>query len=165
MSTASDVLVASDRARDVGRAATRRHLTIGVAESLTGGLVASTLAAAPGAGEWFRGAIVAYAADVKHDVLGTGDHPVVSRGMAEAMAEGAADRLDADVTVALTGVGGPDEECGVPPGTVWIAVHRRPDLTRATLEQFAGDPKEVCDASVLRALELLLEVLDAPMTS
>ena len=60
-----------------------------------------------------------------------------------------------------TGVGGPDCEDGIEPGTVWIAVHRRPHVTAASLEHFDGDPTAVCAASVERGLELVLDALAA----
>ena len=66
-----------------------RGWSLGVAESLTGGLVASRLVAVPGASEWFRGAVVAYDASVKRSVLGVGNGPVVTPEAAAAMAEGA----------------------------------------------------------------------------
>jgi nicotinamide-nucleotide amidase len=146
----------------LGALAEECKLTVGVAESLTGGRVASTLAAVTGSAEWFRGAVVAYSPDVKRGLLGVGAHPVVSKPTAEEMAVGAARCLDADITVSLTGVGGPDPQDGIPPGTVWMAVHRRPERVSASLEQFDGDPDTVCEKSVERALELLVaELLDA----
>jgi nicotinamide-nucleotide amidase len=67
-----------------------RGLTLGVAESLTGGLIASRLVNVAGASAWFRGGVVAYDSQVKFDVLGVPVGPVVSEAAAAAMAEGAA---------------------------------------------------------------------------
>ena len=80
-----------------------RGLTLGVAESLTGGLVGAGSAAVPGASEWFRGSIVAYASEVKRTLLGVGDGPVVSEAAAEEMALGAVAALGADVGLSLPG--------------------------------------------------------------
>ena len=66
------------------------HLTLGLAESLTEACVASRLVNVPGSSAWFRGSIVAYASQVKFDVLGVPEGPVVSEDAARAMAEGAA---------------------------------------------------------------------------
>ena len=66
-----------------------RGLSLGLAESLTGGLIASRLVNVPGASKWFRGSIVSYATEVKFDLLGVAEGPVVSAAAAEAMAIGA----------------------------------------------------------------------------
>ena len=72
-------------------------LTFGVAESLTGGLIASRLVNVAGASSWFRGGVVAYDSQVKFDVLGVPTGPVVTESAAAAMAEGAARVTRADV--------------------------------------------------------------------
>ena len=131
--------------------------TVGVAESLTGGKISTAFAAAPEAGTWFRGAVVAYSEGVKRDVLGVPDDcPVVSRACAQQMAEGAARLLGADYAVAVTGVGGPGSQDGEPPSTVWFAVSG-PIGTRAHQHRFDGDPDEVLELTVDEALRLLIE--------
>ncbi|HVF15244.1 MAG TPA: competence/damage-inducible protein A [Acidimicrobiales bacterium] len=97
-------------------------LTLGAAESLTGGLVGSRLAEVPGSSEWFRGSIVAYDSKVKYDLLDVPEGPVVSEEAASAMASGARKRLEADVGLGVTGVAGPTTQEGKPVGTVFIAV-------------------------------------------
>jgi nicotinamide-nucleotide amidase len=97
-------------------------LTLGVAESLTGGLVAARLTEAAGATDFFRGAVVAYQSEVKFDLLGVPEGPVVSEAAARAMAEGACKVLGADVGIGVTGVAGPAEQEGQPVGTVFMAV-------------------------------------------
>ncbi len=97
-------------------------LTLGAAESLTGGMVGSRLAEVPGSSEWFKGSIVAYASEVKYDLLGVPEGPVVSREAAAAMASGAARVLGADVGLGVTGVAGPTTQEGQPVGTVFTAV-------------------------------------------
>jgi nicotinamide-nucleotide amidase len=134
-----------------------RGLSVSVAESLTGGLLASRFARAEGASTWFRGGIVAYSADVKRQVLHTGPAPVVSRETVIGMARGAARLLDADLSVAVSGVGGPDPQDGVPPGTVWIAVVAG-SREVAELHKFDGDPDEVCTATCDEAVALALRV-------
>lgn len=106
----------------IGEVAGRCSWTVGCAESLTSGAIASALGQGPQASEWFRGGVVAYAVGVKHDLLGVPQVPVVSREAALAMAQGARERLGADVAVAVTGVGGPDPQDGLEPGTVWVGV-------------------------------------------
>jgi nicotinamide-nucleotide amidase len=84
-------------------------------------MVATALAAAEAAAEWFRGSLVAYSSEVEHDVLAVPDGPVVSAGAAEAMAAGVRRLLDADIAVAVTGSGGPSAQDGQDPGTVYCA--------------------------------------------
>ena len=81
-------------------------------------------------------------ATVKHRVLGVRPGPVISRQAAIDMARGAARLLDADLAVAVTGVGGPDPQEGQSPGTVWIAAVAS-DREIAELHRFDGDPSEV----------------------
>jgi nicotinamide-nucleotide amidase len=140
---------------DLGSEISGRRLTVGVAESLTGGLLSNRFARADGASDWFRGGVVAYSADVKHKLLGTRPGPVVSRDAVLDMARGAARILAADVVVAVSGVGGPEPQDGLPPGTVWIAVVAG-DRERAELHRFAGDPDHVCAATCDAAIALVL---------
>jgi nicotinamide-nucleotide amidase len=147
-------------AEQIARIAQDRGLTVAVAESLTGGKVACHLAAAPNASMWFRGGVVAYSSQVKYDVLGVPAGPVISKQCATAMAAGVAHLLDATLTVATTGVGGPDSQEGQPPGTVWLGVSTGAD---ATAEQrcFSGEPSDVLDRTVVDALRLLRDAAAA----
>lgn len=135
----------------LAEAARSARRSIAIAESLTGGLLSSRLAGLPGAGEWYLGAVVAYASSVKHDVLGVPDVPVVSEAAAEALADGVAGLLHADVSLTVTGVGGPGPQDGVAAGTVWIGL-RDHEGTRARGFRFGGEPADVlrqtCDAAI-----------------
>ena len=135
-------------------------LSVGVAESLTGGELSARLAATPGSGTWFRGGIVAYSSDVKRSVLDVPPGPVVSEVAAQVMATGACRLLGADISVSVTGVAGPDEQDGEPPGTVWFALHHTDKRTITLLQHFPGDPEDVVDATCTRAIDLLIEVLE-----
>ena len=99
----------------------QQGLTLGTAESLTGGLIASRLTSVPGASEVFRGGVVSYASEVKYDVLGVPEGPVVTEEASAAMSEGACRVLGCDVALAVTGVAGPAEQEGLPAGTVFFA--------------------------------------------
>jgi nicotinamide-nucleotide amidase len=127
---------------------------VAVAESLTGGLLCSRFARQEGASDWFRGGVVAYTRMTKERLLDIGDAPVVSEAAARAMAAHVAELLSADVAVAVTGVGGPDPEDGIPPGTVWIALHSV-GRAEAHLFHFDGDPTAVCDQTCDAAEALL----------
>jgi nicotinamide-nucleotide amidase len=96
-------------------------LTLGVAESLTGGMIGSCLTDVAGASAVFRGSLVTYASDVKRDLLGVPEGPVVSEAAVIAMAEGACRVLGATCSLAVTGVAGPEPQDGEDPGTVWMA--------------------------------------------
>jgi len=106
----------------VGHMLKARGLTLGLAESMTGGLVASRLTNVVGASDWFRGSIVSYASEVKYDLLDVPEGPVVSAEAAKAMAEGARKALGADIGLSVTGVAGPAEQDGQPVGTVFFGV-------------------------------------------
>ena len=104
-----------------------RGWTVATAESLTAGLVAARLADVPGASAVLRGGVVAYAPEVKRDVLGVPaevleDHGTVSDATAASMAQRVRELTGADVGVALTGVAGPDPSEGHPPGRVHVGL-------------------------------------------
>jgi nicotinamide-nucleotide amidase len=148
-----DVKAIADLAASAG-------LTVGAAESLTGGAVSSALARGSGAADWYRGCLVSYGEQVKFDVLGVTPGPLVSERCAVEMVRGVAGLLGVDAAVSTTGAGGPDEEEGQPPGTVYVGVYLRGEVTCERLD-LDGDPGEVVEAATERALELLLEAMQA----
>ena len=146
-------------ARSVSHAASRDGRRLAIVESLTGGLVCSDLAASPGSSEWFRGGVVAYDRTTKHGALGVPDGPVVSEPAVRTMAEKAAELLGADLTLAVSGAGGPEPQDDQPPGTVWFAMTDRGE-TEAWLEQFeTDDPGDVLTSTRIRSLQALLDHL------
>jgi nicotinamide-nucleotide amidase len=155
------------RAEDVARSALESGARIAVAESLTGGQLAAALAAAPDAATWFAGSLVAYHTDVKRNVLHVGTGSVLSARCALAMARNVRVLLQADVAVAVTGVGGPGPQEGHPAGSVWLAVVGPDDQPAGAAELLLpGDPAEVVARSVDSALQLLLDaVRDVPRSS
>ena len=138
----------------VGRLLVDRGLTLAVAESLTGGLVASRIVAVAGSSGWFRGGVVAYASEVKHDLLDVPDGPVVSAAAAEAMADGVRRRLGADVGLATTGVAGPTEQEGHPPGTVWLGLAIG-DEVDAIQVRLPGDRDRIRQMTVISLMDRL----------
>ena len=105
-----------------------KGLTLGSAESCTGGLIAKRMTDLPGSSAVFRGGVVSYATEVKHTVLGVPEelleqYGAVSEPVARAMAEGAQRVLGCDLAVSTTGVAGPDsDERGNPVGLVYVAL-------------------------------------------
>lgn len=131
-----------------------RSLTVAVAESLTGGYVAGRLCAVPGASRAFQGGVVAYQSQVKFDLLGLEEGPVVTEAAALAMAHGVRRQLKADIGLATTGVAGPDEAEGRPVGTVCLAVAGSM-AERAVTVQLPGDRERIRQFSTITLLDLL----------
>jgi PncC family amidohydrolase len=140
-------------------------LTLGVAESCTGGLLGHTLTNVPGSSDYFKGGIVAYANPIKHRLLQVQEstldqHGAVSQETALAMARGVRSVLAVDVAAAITGVAGPGGGTPEKPvGTVWIAVsHAGGEISK--LFHLPGDRLQVKQASAQAAIEMLLQVLE-----
>ncbi len=143
------------------------NITLAVAESLTGGLLCSTLINPPGASRVVRGGIVAYATDIKASALGVdakhlAEHGAVNAEVAIAMAEGVRARMAASIGIATTGVAGPDPQDGVAPGTAFVAIafggDRPPVVDKLTVP---GSRDEVRLRAVLAAIALLENSLRA----
>ncbi|MHB1583362.1 MAG: nicotinamide-nucleotide amidohydrolase family protein [Acidimicrobiales bacterium] len=145
--------------RAVAELLLERGLLLGVAESLTGGLIASRLVDVPGASRWFRGGVVAYDAGVKHALLGVPPGGVVTAEAAAEMAGGARRVLGADVGLGITGVAGPDEQEGVAVGTVFVGL-ALPGHDSVTAElHLPGDRPRVRQYAAISALDLLRRTL------
>jgi nicotinamide-nucleotide amidase len=137
-----------------------RGWTLGVAESVTGGLIGARLANVPGASETFRGTIGAYATDVKRSILGVTADLVVSEESAKQMAEGARRVLGADVGIAVTGVAGPTEQDGQAVGTVCFGMAFPDGTVEAVSTRLPGDRERVRQFSTISLLNLLRQRLD-----
>ena len=145
----------------VGGLLRRRSLTLAVAESLTGGLVASRLVNVDGASQWFRGGVVSYATDVKRELLGVPDGPVVTAEAAAAMARGVRIALQSDVGLALTGVAGPEPDEGVEVGTVFVGLAISNGAPTSVRLQLPGDRRRVREYATISALDLVRRTLSA----
>ena len=137
----------------------KRGLTLALAESVTGGLVSGRLTQIAGASDVFRGAVVSYASDVKHDVLHVSPGPVVSETAAAQMAQGAKDLLGADVGLALTGVAGPDQQDGQPVGTLCVAVVLPDGQVHTKTFALPGQREQMRQMSVISSLDMLRGLL------
>ena len=149
-----------DLARDVVARAVASGTTLATAESLTGGLVAATLASVPGVSAVLRGGVVSYTDAVKTRLLGVDptvlvDLGAVSTPVAVAMADGARAALGADLAVSTTGVAGPGPVDGVPAGRVLVAVAGQHGPTQVLELDLDGDRAEVRAATVAHALRAL----------
>jgi nicotinamide-nucleotide amidase len=147
----------------VAAALAARGWTLGLAESLTGGLLASRLTDVAGVSEVFRGSVVSYASDVKFDLLEVPEGPVVSAEAAEAMAAGARRLLGCDVGLAVTGVAGPAEQDGQPVGTVFIGLSVGDDPPTSVRIRLPGERRTIRELTVISALDVLRRrLLDEP---
>ncbi len=144
-----------------------RQLTLGVAESLTGGEIAAQIVALPGASTYFLGAVVAYDNAVKAQVLGVDAQLLAEQGavnvqVAMQMVRGVQNVLRVQVAIATTGVAGPAELAGQLPGTVLVAVAIG-DRVRVEKFGFTGTRADVRKRTVNAAFSLLLAELSGKL--
>ena len=136
-------------------------LRVVAAESCTGGLVTAALTHHPGSSDVVQGGFVTYSNEMKHRLLGVeiillDRVGAVSREVAAAMAEGALARSGADLAVSVTGIAGPGGATATKPvGLVWFGLARGGHPSRTEHAIMPGDRREVREASVRRALDLL----------
>ncbi len=156
----------SDNPADIIGLAVAKGVTLGCAESLTGGLVASALVEVAGASAVFKGSIVAYDLMAKNELLGVSAALLAEKGAvnpdtAIAMAEGATRALGADFAVATTGVAGPDPDpvSGALPGLFFIAVAGGELGTMVREVKVEGDRGAVRSAACRAALLALHDAL------
>lgn len=140
------------------------NLTLAVAESCTGGLLGARLTAIPGSSDVVYGGVIAYANDVKRDLLDVDQnlldaHGAVSEQVVRRMAEGARARLHASIGIGITGIAGPGGGTPEKPvGTVWVALAQQ-NGTRALQLRLIGDRDEIRRRATQSALELVRRTL------
>lgn len=177
---ASSIVTATDPlASQLHQLLSERGQTVAVAESLTGGMLAEMLTVAPGASAVFRGGVVTYASEVKHDLLGVDAERVISAECASQMASGVRRLMGSDWALATTGVAGPDRQEDQPVGTVFIGLAGPGDLADPSGSSNQSDPagsprieahrlslsgsrEEIRTTTCTRALAVLLDALPAP---
>ena len=151
---------------EVGRMLSQRGGTLAIAESLTGGLVASRVTDVPGASSYLLEAVVAYSAPPQARLLGVSEatleaHGAVSEQVAREMAEGARERAGATWGLSTTGIAGPTGATATKPvGLVFVALSG-PGGTVAERHLFGGDRLAIKASASEAALRLLLERLRA----
>ena len=154
----------SSRAGELVSVAGLEGITVGFAESLTGGQISSSVVAVPGASAVLKGSIVSYTNEVKEKVLGVSPdiisaHTEVSAECAKAMAEGAKSVLGVDLAVSVTGIAGPTGELpGKPVGTVYMGYCFR-DISGALRLNFEGDRDTIRTCTVLEALNQAISLI------
>lgn len=148
----------------VGAAFAEKGMTVGLAESCTGGYIAHKFTQVPGSSNYFLGSIVCYSADVKVSLLGIArelinDAGVVSEPVAEEMAKRARIVLNADYGLGVTGLLSPDDAYTVSPGTVCIAVANKDRVVSKTF-QFYYDRIRNKELAVQYGFLLLWKILN-----
>lgn len=142
----------------------RENRTLVTAESLTGGMIAASVAGVSGASAVLLGGVISYAPRVKHEVLGVEQSVidtvgVVSEACAIEMARGARALMKADVAISATGIAGPTGGTPENPvGTVWLGVSG-PKGTAAKQFVFAGDRQSIREQSACEALKQALDAI------
>ena len=139
--------------------------SVTTAESCTGGGIAQAITDVVGSSQWFSHGFVSYSNSAKQQLLGVGEASIerygaVSQQVVEEMAVGALATSLADVSIAVSGVAGPDggtEE--KPVGTVWIAWAVKDKSTISHCYHFSGDRKTIRNQSVSKALSVLISLL------
>ena len=138
--------------------------TLVTAESLTGGGIGAALTAVPGSSAVYKGGVISYTDEVKHELLGVDEeilrrYGAVSLWTAGAMASGVRKLLQADVAVSVTGLAGPGgDEFGHKVGTVFIGFENQAKSI-AKEYRFTGDREAVRRQTICAALELILEMM------
>lgn len=143
--------------------------TLGTAESCTGGRIAESIIAVPGASEYFKGGIISYTDEIKEKVLGV-DHDTlveknaVSEEVACMMVRGAIRALNVDFAIAATGYAGPGGGTKeIPVGTIWLACGTADEIV--TFKQVEDDGRDVNLAkATTKALQMFLDYLKTHLT-
>ena len=145
----------------IGEKLRSKVMTVGTAESCTGGAVAALLTSVPGSSDYFRGSIVAYSNEIKQRLLGVSEsdllqYGAVSRQVVEQMAQGAMRALRCDFSIATSGIAGPGGgTADKPVGTVWIAVANK-DSVISKKFHFTAIREQNIQRTVNTALLMLL---------
>lgn len=140
-------------------------LTLGTAESCTGGRIAEAIISVPGASAYFKGGIISYTNDVKENVLGVDsqlleEKTAVCEDVAIAMVKGAIKILNVDFAISTTGVAGPGGGThDIPVGTIWIACGNKDNIVTMKLEEDYGRDINLAIATS-KALQLFLKYME-----
>ncbi|HSV38198.1 MAG TPA: CinA family protein [Nocardioidaceae bacterium] len=140
-----------------------RHETVATAESLTGGLLGQLITSVPGSSSMYVGGVIAYATEVKQQLLGVSSstverHGVISGECAEEMAAGALTAFGSTWALSTTGVAGPESQEDKPVGTVYVAVAGPRTAVRAL--RLEGDRADIRRQACEQALLALLETVN-----
>jgi len=148
----------------LGRKFTLKQKTIATAESCTGGYIAHLITSVSGCSEYYKGSIVAYSNEIKHQILGVSNdslnfHGAVSKEVVEQMALGARRIFKTDFAIATSGIAGPGgERPDKPVGSVWIAI-ATPEIVFSEKFSFGNNRERNIRRASIVALNMLLNQL------
>ena len=151
-------------AQRIGKLLLAKNLTLSVCESCTGGMLGSIITSVAGSSKYFLGGVVAYADNVKQEIVGVRSQTLqrcgaVSTAAVREMALGIKKRMRSDIGIAITGIAGPGGGSGIKPiGTVYIAIVVR---KRITMQRclFKGSRQEIRRAACAKTLDMLEQML------
>lgn len=152
-------------AKEVGESLKECGMLLATAESCTGGGLSFWITSIPGSSEWFDRGFVTYSDASKVEILGVNPMTIetygaVDEATAREMAEGTLRHSHADISIAITGIAGPDGGSTLKPvGTVWIAIAKRHAKTVAFDDKYPGNRQEIRMRVIERALESLIKIL------
>jgi competence/damage-inducible protein CinA C-terminal domain len=161
MPTHSPILPLRQSTEELAALLLRYGLTCATAESCTGGMVGAALTDLPGSSAWFKGGVIAYANEVKRELLDVQEEDLerygaVSHATVRRMALGACSAIGTDLAVSLSGVAGPDGGSPEKPvGTVYIGLAAR-GMVQTFRHHFPGDREAVRQAATLQAVKYLV---------
>jgi nicotinamide-nucleotide amidase len=140
-----------------------KNLTIAVAESLTGGLIAASLTEIPGASKVFKGSITAYVDEIKQNVLNVKEETItnftsISEQVALEMAINVRKTMKSDIGISTTGIAGPEKSAGFAPGLVFVAISIG-DHNMCQKLEITGDRSKIRNQTVQELLQLTLSRL------
>ena len=146
-------------AAEVGQLLLEKGLTLGTAESCTGGAIGAVLTSLAGSSSWFNGGVISYSNNAKIKLLGVPadsikTHGAVSQEVVESMAIGGCEAMEASVCVAVSGIAGPGGGAiGKPVGTVWIAWCQKGGRFSSQRYHFSGTRQQIQSEAVSMALK------------
>ena len=150
--------------REISEILWETEMTVGTAESCTGGRIAEAIIAVPGASKYFKGGIISYVDEIKESLLGV-DHQVleektaVCEEVAIAMVKGACKALNTNYTISATGFAGPTGGTkDIPVGTIWLACGTLDRQVTLKVEEDHGRDINLAIATN-KAMELFLNFL------
>ena len=152
-------------AQALGRLLLSKRLTLSTAESCTAGMIGAALTAVPGSSAWFRGGIIAYDNSIKISLLCVPEamlnkHGAVSAEVVSAMAESAAEKLNTDCAISVSGIAGPNGGTeDKPVGLVFIGVYFRGKV-EVFRNVFSGGREQVREQAAGKSIECLINVLN-----
>lgn len=150
--------------RQIGDILYASGLTLGTAESCTGGLISEAIIATPGASNYFKGSVVSYTDEIKENLLHVdaqvlNEQTAVCEEVARQMAQGALELLNVDFAISATGIAGPGGGTKeIPVGTIWLGYGTRDDIRTFKLTEDFGRDINIAIATN-KAMRLLLDFL------